>query len=208
MRFYQIQIHADLECQIQIQIPAADPENYERGGGGRHGGCLRQNQVLAVCTERSTGKSPPLSYHYGSEWGVGGGRAPGVPPLNPRLNTVHQIQIQIYMHVFVSHCKLKTNKSSNWYFYFQIEHSRTIQELLKFLVTASQVKLQGQNIMVFELYLIKYLKYRSQIQIQPSLKSQIQIQIRILSVFKYKYVFDPNPGYHINNVILDLVLTS
>ena len=50
--------------------------------------------------------------------------------------------------------------------------------------------------MVFELYLIKYLKYRSQIQIQPSLKSQIQIQIRILSVFKYKYkyVFDPNPG--------------
>ena len=64
-------------------------------------------------------------------------------------------------------------------------------------MTASQVKLQGQNIMVFELYLIKYLKYRSQIQIQiqPSLKSQMQIQIRILSVFKYKYVFDPNPGH-------------
>ena len=64
-------------------------------------------------------------------------------------------------------------------------------ELLKSLVTASQVKLQGQNIMVFELYLIKYLKYRSHIQIQPSLKSQIQI--RMLPVFKYKYVFDPNP---------------
>ena len=28
------------------------------GGGGRNGGRLRQNQVLAVCTERSTGKSP------------------------------------------------------------------------------------------------------------------------------------------------------
>ena len=77
-----------------------------------------------------------------------------------------------------------------------VQVTATLQgELLKSLVTASPVKLQGQNIMVFELYLIKYLNYRSQIQIQPSLKSQIQIQIRILSVFKYKYkyVFDPNP---------------
>ena len=45
------------------------------GGGATGGGHLRQNQVLAVCTERSTGKSPPpLPYHYGSERG---GRAPG-----------------------------------------------------------------------------------------------------------------------------------
>ena len=49
---------------------------------GTGGGRLRQNQVLAVCTERSTGKSPPLPYHYGSERGG----APGAPPpLNPRL---------------------------------------------------------------------------------------------------------------------------
>ena len=41
------------------------------GGGGATWGRLRQNQVLAVCTERSTGKSPPLPYHYGS---------PGAPP--------------------------------------------------------------------------------------------------------------------------------
>ena len=37
---------------------------------------------------------------------------------------------------------------------------------------------------VFELYLIKYIKYRDQIQIR-----EIQIQIR-----KYKYVFDPIPA--------------
>ena len=56
------------------------------GGGARNGGGggrLRQNQVLAVCTERSTGKSPPppLPYHYGSERGGRNGSA----PLNPRL---------------------------------------------------------------------------------------------------------------------------
>ena len=50
------------------------------GGAATGGGRLRQNQVLAVCTERSTGKSPPpLPYRYGPERG---GRP---PPLNPRL---------------------------------------------------------------------------------------------------------------------------
>ena len=54
------------------------------GGGGAQRGRLRQNQVLAVCTERSTGISPPLPYRYGSE--RAGGGAPGTrPPLNPCL---------------------------------------------------------------------------------------------------------------------------
>ena len=60
-------------------------------GGSRKlgtGGRLRQNQVLAVCTERSTGKSPPPSLIImalnGGGGGGGGGGAPGAP-LNPRL---------------------------------------------------------------------------------------------------------------------------
>ena len=51
---------------------------------------------------------------------------------------------------------------------------------------------------VFELYLIKYIKYRDQIQIliRASSKSQIQIQIRSIQIQirKYKYVFDPIPA--------------
>ena len=48
------------------------------GAGGRNGGG-GQNQILAVCTERSTGKSPP-PYHYGSERGGGGARSPPPSP--------------------------------------------------------------------------------------------------------------------------------
>ena len=46
-------------------------------GGGRKGGRLRQNQVLAVCTERSTGNIPAPSLIV---MAVNGGRAPGAPP--------------------------------------------------------------------------------------------------------------------------------
>ena len=64
------------------------------GGGGATGGGgrLRQNEVLAVCTERSTGKSPPpLPYRYGSERG---GCAPRpLPPLNPRLQATSESRI-------------------------------------------------------------------------------------------------------------------
>ena len=63
-----------------------------RNGGGATGGGLRQNQVLAVCTERCTGKSPPppLSYHYGSE--LGGGPPPKSAPGYP------WIAIEIAIH--------------------------------------------------------------------------------------------------------------
>ena len=52
------------------------------------------------------------------------------------------------------------------------------------------VNLLGQPFekMVFELYLIKYIKYRDQMKIQASSKSQIQIR-------KYKYVFDSIPAH-------------
>ena len=44
-------------------------------GGGRNRGALRQNQVLAVCTERSTGKSaPPPSIIMALNGGGGGAR--------------------------------------------------------------------------------------------------------------------------------------
>ena len=51
-----------------------------RNGGGATGGRLRQNKVLAVCTERSTGKNhnPPPSIIIMAL--NGGGRAPGAPP--------------------------------------------------------------------------------------------------------------------------------
>ena len=47
---------------------------------------------------------------------------------------------------------------------------------------------------VFELYLIKYIKYMNQIQIQASLKIQIEIRKIQIQTGKYKYVFDPIPG--------------
>ena len=50
-----------------------------RTGGGR----LRQNQVLAVCTERSTGKSPPPSLSIMALNGGGARRAPPPPKSAP-----------------------------------------------------------------------------------------------------------------------------
>ena len=57
-----------------------------RNGGGRNGGRLRQNHVLAVCTERSTGNIPAPSLIV---MAVNGGRAPGAPP-PPKSAPGHQ----------------------------------------------------------------------------------------------------------------------
>ena len=85
-RLYPRGFRQELRALLKLAWPMVSyPEQRRiqkirnRGGGGRNrgGGRLRQNQVLAVCTERSTGKSPRLPYHYGSERGA---RAPGAPP--------------------------------------------------------------------------------------------------------------------------------
>ena len=65
------------------------------GGDATGGGHLRQNQILAVCTERSTGKSPP-PYQYGSERGGGARRERPPPPKSaPVLNNTHKFYFGI-----------------------------------------------------------------------------------------------------------------
>ena len=60
------------------------------------------------------------------------------------------------------------------------------------------VKFAGITLLnnVFEFYLIKYIKYREQIQIQAFYRNQIQIRKIQIQIRKYKYVFDPIPAYN------------
>ena len=73
-----------LQINIIHNLPGCEQRLIQKirdGGRNGGGGRLRQNQVLAVCTERSTGKSPPPPRR----------EPPPPPPLNPRLVKVKKV---------------------------------------------------------------------------------------------------------------------
>ena len=82
-------MHKMLGCKelqrqlLESMVGSGGSRKLGRGGGATVGGRLRQKQVLAVCTEGSTGKSPPSLIIMALK---GGGGAPGaIPPPKKKI---------------------------------------------------------------------------------------------------------------------------